>query len=211
MADICLRALQSNIFALSVAGSTNKFNVHLGELEKKCKVVYAAATRDFKESLDGCYVFQETSEETLERFIEWLYTGQYSFDVQLQKEEVFSTPRKGSSAVPPRVENTLLQHGHLYVLASIYLVDELKILITTNIATALRSLYPTSSLVLTRVIELLNFAFYHIEGEDPLLELLGKYSARCIIPLRGQPTFIKLLPKAGPTIIKYVCPNSNSF
>lgn len=46
----------------------------------KCKALKSAFTQDFSERTSGQYTFKETTHDTVARFIEWTYRGDYSED-----------------------------------------------------------------------------------------------------------------------------------
>lgn len=115
------------------------FRIHRKLLESKCKTVTLAFTRGFEEEQRGLYIFKDTSERTLARFIEWSYTGDYPSAISAIEPAETST--KEIEKVEPIIEeknamtatetdftfenHQLLAHIHLYIFASIYLIPDL--------------------------------------------------------------------------------------
>ena len=68
---------------LQSSHSTRKFRVHKALLALKAKDLYVAFDRDFKEKKESRMSLQETTDDTVARFLEWAYTGDYSTDMYL--------------------------------------------------------------------------------------------------------------------------------
>ncbi|KAL4905561.1 hypothetical protein BDW74DRAFT_177930 [Aspergillus multicolor] len=69
--------LDSEIVSLKATESGRPFQIHRSLLASKSRAIASAFDRGFEESKKKVYTFQDTSEGTLARFIEWAYTGDY--------------------------------------------------------------------------------------------------------------------------------------
>ncbi|RDW68883.1 BTB/POZ domain-containing protein [Aspergillus mulundensis] len=69
--------LDSETVSLKATESGRPFQIHRSLLASKSKTIASAFDRGFEESKKKVYTFQDTSEGTLARFIEWAYTGDY--------------------------------------------------------------------------------------------------------------------------------------
>lgn len=103
--------IQSSFFALRCAGSEKTFNVHEELLRSEGGVIASAIDGGFQEGINSCYTFQETTEGTLARFIEWLYRGQYSD---------FITSSSPPTNVTERDTYALIANTQVYIFADTY-------------------------------------------------------------------------------------------
>ncbi|KAL4804682.1 hypothetical protein BDV18DRAFT_26775 [Aspergillus unguis] len=74
--------LDSPMVSLKATESGRPFHIHQALLASKSKTIAAAFERGFDEKQKGVYTFQDTSEATLSRFIQWAYTGDYPLIVK---------------------------------------------------------------------------------------------------------------------------------
>jgi hypothetical protein len=63
--------------SLSTENSTRTFRIHKALLISKSKAIFSAFIHRFQEKENGVYIFKETTEGTVTRFIEWAYRGDY--------------------------------------------------------------------------------------------------------------------------------------
>ena len=102
-------------------------------------------TRKFAEEQKGHYIFKDTSEGTLARFIEWAYTGDYPAVISAlgpvktstkETESVIKEKNTVTTAKPDlTLENhPLLAHVHLYIFCSIYSIPDLQHLTFSKMA-----------------------------------------------------------------------------
>ena len=212
-----LSVLQSDTFALAPSGSSYQLNVHKALLEQKCKTIYVACTK-FKEKETGVYRFEDVSEGTLVRFIQWAYTADYQEELEFasRKEHLVET-KNDQSFTPVALEtdenHILLLHGRLYVFGDVYLVKDLKILAFKRMKAKLEKMNkPSDVKELTLVVDLFDFIFSNVHADDPLLDFLGKYAAYNIVNLKQQQYFNDVVGKMGPAICKYLQPcNDDPF
>lgn len=73
-------------------------------------IIVSAISGGFQEGKERCYTFQETTEDTLVRFIEWLYRSNYSDAIPL-----FLVSNDMN-----QVKNSLLANIKLYIFADTY-------------------------------------------------------------------------------------------
>ncbi|KAL4863005.1 hypothetical protein BDV12DRAFT_202537 [Aspergillus spectabilis] len=148
--------LDSETVALQATKSGRRFHIHRDLLAHKSKAIASALGRGFKEAHDGVYTFQDTSEGTLARFIEWAYTGSYPAIIKSTrvnphepiKPEIINGARnevppesklnRANGTILPIVDLTsenhpLLAHIRLYIFCSIYLIPNLQELIFPKI------------------------------------------------------------------------------
>ncbi|KAH1913297.1 hypothetical protein KXV48_000694, partial [Aspergillus fumigatus] len=69
--------LDSELVSLQAGHSGRLLKIHRKLLGLKCKPVIAALDGTFDEGRQGIYIFDETTEGTVARFIEWAYRGDY--------------------------------------------------------------------------------------------------------------------------------------
>ena len=215
--------METETIALSPAGSTRRFNVHRGVLEKQCKTLYRAC-KSFKEGEDGIYNFQDVSEGTLIRFIQWAYKSTYEEEVDVsngpkQSDDTRSGDGKpktsdgGEESIDIDGNHPLLSHGRLYVFADKYLIRSLKRLALQKINSKLRTWGQVNDLPhMTSVIELLDLMSSNLTSDDKMLDFLGKYSAYNLMNLRQQQYFNEVAGSLSAQILRYVIPwNGDPF
>ena len=203
--------MDSETVVLSPADSSRKFNVHKGLLQHRCNVLYVACTGAFKERLEG-YKFDAVTEETLIRFMQWLYTGDYSAESLTRRDPRELDDKIGLAALwldPLETDknHSVLVHARVAVFADTYLVDDLKGLATGKIKTDLELIgRPRRASRALLVIKLLDLASSNLHPQDPLLDFLGRYSAWCIKDLRAQPLFQDVVPKMALALVTHLRP-----
>ena len=186
--------------------------------------MYAAATKDFKESQEGCYTFEDVHEDTLTRFIEWIYTGKYSSDVSKNQDPGCSGDAASGNEITHSIDNHLVCHARLYIFAMTYLIDGLKTIALENVKATLRSFKKTkfqSSLLpygdyldvrdVKKLVEVLDLTCTELDDKDSLVQVLGKFAAQNIVQLRIYSHFGQLFPVAGAVIMKYVSPYTGNI
>jgi hypothetical protein len=182
------------------------FKIHRKLLGLKSKPVIAALDRGFDEGQRGIYKFEETTEGTLARFIEWAYRGDYPTVISeigtVQKSlphgieaDVKDPPTVTTSATDLTSENhPLLVHVRLYIFSGTYLIPELQDLAFNKVTACFKDLKKPESLdTQLAVIDALQLSFLRLHEPDALLDWLSQYSAYCIDKLRLQSSFHDLL------------------
>lgn len=105
----------------------------------------SAFTRGFVEEQNRLYIFKDTSEGTLARFIEWAYTGDYPVVVSAAEPGETSTKETEPVVKEKNTVTTagtdltfeshpLLAHVHLYIFCSIYSIPDLQHLTFSKMA-----------------------------------------------------------------------------
>ncbi|KAL2785494.1 hypothetical protein BJX66DRAFT_343005, partial [Aspergillus keveii] len=126
--------LHSPTVSLQATEAGRPFHIHRDLLASKSKSISAAFERGFQEELKGVYTFQDTSEGTLARFIEWAYTGDYPAtivpaqrtDEPAKKEESNETDKvltaigAQPTATPMPSNHPLPAHMRMYIFGAIY-------------------------------------------------------------------------------------------
>jgi hypothetical protein len=168
--------------------------------------VIAALGGSFDEGQQGIYRFDETTEGTLARFIEWAYRGDYptviSESEAVQKSlphgieaDVKDKPTIATPATDFTSENhPLLVHIRLYIFSGTYLIPELQGLAFEKVTACFIDLEKPNSLdTQLAVIDALRLSFLRLHEHEALLDWLSQYSAYCIDKLRLQGSFHDLL------------------
>ncbi|KAL9111337.1 MAG: hypothetical protein Q9227_004214 [Pyrenula ochraceoflavens] len=113
-------------FHLSVQNSQHKYIIHRGLLEIISPTI--ASSKSFKEGKDDHYVFEDTTDSTVIRFIHWAYTHEYTCANTAEQHSISNntiTAAKQAQDQPPE-DCRLLSHAQVYVFADTYLIQPLK-------------------------------------------------------------------------------------
>ena len=193
--------LCSDTICLQTASSSRKFRIHEDLLASKCKAIHAAFTGDFKEKKDGAYTIQDTTDETVARFVEWAYKNDYSVEVRFS----------GASSLSEKMDEegrncSLLVHAQIYVFAHVYGIESLQSLAYNKLTANIIALHPNTLDYLTAIIRTLNTTFSSLHQDDKLLDWLGHYAAWLIEHLKSHPEFHAVLPKLAYSIIRHMPP-----
>ncbi|KAJ5161351.1 hypothetical protein N7492_006743 [Penicillium capsulatum] len=193
--------LGSDTVELRTTSGSGSWKIHRKLLESKCKALESAFSNDFSESTSGQYTFNETTHDTVARFIEWCYKGEYT-DVELTPMEVPQPEQKKSKSVesePTSGENktlqahTLLCHLRVYIFSDTYLVPELNNLAFGKFTAVLRDMGKPNNLdEQLAVIDCLSLAFSKLPQHDTLPGWMAQYAAWCLSNLRLQQNFHEL-------------------
>jgi hypothetical protein len=176
------------------------FHIHRDLLASKSKSISAAFERGFQEELKGVYTFQDTSEGTLARFIEWAYTGDYPAIIvpaqptgaPAKKEEESNESQPTATSMPGN--HQLPAHMRIYIFGAIYLIPNLRSLAFERVTACFTELEKPEDLdTQLAVIAALRLAFRKLLSDDPLLDWLAQYAAYSIEKLRVQRDFHDLL------------------
>jgi hypothetical protein len=211
MTDAENSILNSNIICLRTPGSTRKFRIHEKLLASKSTAIHAAHANEFKEKADGESTIHDTSDETVVRFIEWAYRGEYPDHVRFIDVAPPSPEESKADVVtsPQDANHSLLSHLHVYIFADKYCVSALQMAAYDKLTANLVKLHKPDTLdYQLAVIELLDTAFKNLHRDDRLLDYLGRYAAWSIDELRKQSSFYGVLPRAAPSIIQHVSPGN---
>lgn len=173
-----------------------------------------AFKRGFEEEQKGVYIFEDTSDGTLARFIEWAYTGDYPTVISAI-EPVETSTKETEDTEPVVKENDtvpvaetdftfenhpLLAHIHLYIFCRIYLIPDLQDLAFSKMTACFTDLGKPNDLdTQFAVISALRVSFRKLPAHDPLLDWMAQYAAYSIDKLRTQGSFHDLL-KCSPIL-----------
>ncbi|KAL4861347.1 hypothetical protein BDV12DRAFT_208125 [Aspergillus spectabilis] len=211
--------LESDTVCLQATGSGRLFRIHRKLLASKSKPIASAFERPFAEASSNTYVFQETLERTLGKFIEWAYTGDYPsppqgvFEPQLANwaltfEQWQNANRKKASETKADPEgrhaptinednDPLLLNIRVYIFATVYLIPDLQTLSMKRATSLIESrdwLYQqTNTGILSSLYDCLRLAFESLQDDDKLRKWLTGYAAYALSFLGKQPGFQQLL------------------
>lgn len=196
--------LGSDTVELCTTSSSGSWKIHRELLESKCKALKSAFSHDFSERISGQYIFKETTHDTVARFIEWSYKGDYT-ESELTPMEMAEPGQGKSESVgpePPSDEqevlqaHTLLCHIRVYIFSDTYMVPELKDLAFDKFTAAVMDMEKPKTLnEQLAVIDCLSLAFSKLPLHDTLPGWLAQYAAWCLGNLRLQPKFHGLLQR----------------
>jgi hypothetical protein len=206
--------LDSETVSLQADQTGRSFQIHRRLLASKAKTIISAFERGFDEGEKGVYKFQDTSDGTLARFIEWAYTDNYPdvitathpVDRKSGKEDTATTNAEegdtlsaaGTIFTPDN--HPLLAHIRLYIFCSIYLIPDLQKLAFEKVTARFADLKEPDSLDRQlAVIAALRVSFRKLSTQDPLLDWQAQYAAYCVGKLRLQRGFYELL-RESPTL-----------
>lgn len=218
------RFLGSEFVELRTSSTAESWKIHKKLLEAKCKAVGSAFSHQTKENASGKFTFEETTHDTIARFIEWAYRGDYTAvsslsaeKAQLKKKpQVSNTQAAGVNDITTRNEltNTLLYHLKVYVFSDTYLVAELKELAFQKFTTAVKQLgQPKNIDEQLAIINCLSLAFTTLPPPDLLLAWLAQFAAWSLDILRLESKFLELLqdfPSLGCRMMDYLRPADNA-
>lgn len=166
----------------------------------------------FKEDQENRYIFQDTKPETLLSFVEWAYKDDYSVKGHEIKGNMEGDNENDEITDD---ENALLHHAEIYIFAETYGVASLKDLAFDNIffhckyewSGQYQQPLPNNfwSKQLNRLLPVfaLCYADKLPEG-DELLIWLGKLASSRFRKFRGDPTFLTILPRMLPYVVKHL-------
>lgn len=206
---IVSRFVGSDVVSLQTKDSTHSYKIHRALLESKSDPLKAAFGKQFQEGQQNCYTFEETSEGTLVRFIEWAYRGDY-----LNEADDFLDPEIPVLEPHDIIKYHPLVQLQLYIFSQTYLIPELEQLAFLKLCVWLTSIGRTrETKVNTAVISVLRLAFQEtiICEEDKLLEWLAAYAAYYLDRFRKEFTsegLFKVVPKLARLMITYLKPAS---
>lgn len=171
--------------------SERSFKIHRKLLASVCTTVTSALDK-FQEGQNGSYTFEDTSEGTLARFIEWVYTRGYADVIEStepaeQKTKKLEDESKGEQKIMTTaqlalttVNHPLLVHINLYIFSSIYMIPDFCDFVFDKITTCLEELDKPDTLdTQLAVISALRLAFSKLPPHDRLFELDG--SVCCVL------------------------------
>ncbi|KAG2001409.1 hypothetical protein GB937_010198 [Aspergillus fischeri] len=173
------------------------------------------------------YKFQDTSEGTLARFIEWSYTGDYPDVITAThplgrksgKEEIATiNVEEGHTLTAAGTSFTsdnhpLLAHICLYIFCSIYHISKLQKLAFEKVTARFSDLEALDSLdTQLAVVAALRLSFRKLSTQDPLLDWMAQYAAYYVGKLQWQTGFHELLresPTLSTRIVLFLNPASS--
>ncbi|KAL9111340.1 MAG: hypothetical protein Q9227_004217 [Pyrenula ochraceoflavens] len=182
---------------LDPRGSENKYNIHKGLLENLAPTI--ASSKGFKEGSENHYIFEDTAEATVSKFILWAYSNKY--------------PRLESS---DSGDNPFIADAQLYIFAEIYLIEALKHSAMKHLTKSIELLAkggnmknnPARPNKLSApekawLIELLKLCFEgSLRDDDRLLYWLGRLTAWLVDEFRAEPAFLAILPAMSPFMLR---------
>lgn len=205
--------ISSGVFTLHVGPSRRRFDIH--------KALLGAASPEFKkhvyndmiEGKSGNMTLLDEREDTITRFIQWAYTGDYPSPgasatvVPISPEPgelavLFQEPGDSSS---PSSEHEpeedgdplLMAHARLYVFAERFNIQQLKQQTFDKLTTGIVAVgVPIERESKVTMIYLISYAFGNLPKcvvKDRLLEYLGLYASWTLESLRMEPEFFELL------------------
>ncbi|GMF81807.1 unnamed protein product [Aspergillus oryzae] len=202
-----MSTIHSDPVSLQVGQTGHSFKIHRRLLYSKSKPLIAALDSDLKEGQSGVYKFEEVTEGTIARFIEWAYRGDYP--TTISGTNIGQTPTlpegtetdidKKAANTTPETDFTsenhpLLVHIRLYIFSETYLIPDLQQLAYEKVTACLTDLdIPNSLDTQLAVIDALRLSFYRLPQHDNLLDWLAQYAAYCLDKLRVQGPFHDLL------------------
>ncbi|CDM38414.1 BTB/POZ fold [Penicillium roqueforti FM164] len=195
--------LGSDTVSLCTTSSSESWKIHRKLLVSKCKALESAFSHDFPERSSGQYIFNQTTHDTVARFIEWAYRDDYTeLDLTPMEVNQRSRPRSEPSGPAKPSEDdhlqahTLLCHLRVYIFSDTYLVDDLKNVAFEKFTTVVKDVgNPQNLNEQLAIIDCLLLAFSTLPPHDKLLEWLARYAAWCLSSLRLQVKFHELLQK----------------
>ncbi|KAI1905943.1 hypothetical protein LOZ12_006398 [Ophidiomyces ophidiicola] len=206
--------LDSSIINLRCSDSSRIFKVHEALLQSKGGAIYAAFSGTYKEGTERTYIFKETAEGILLRYIEWAYRDDYPHVLNPDKSTASkdtNLPCGGDEEWKIDANNPLLCHVKMYIFADTYLIAELKSLSFEKITKYLKeegTLIKIDSQL--AVIRMLDFASSNLLPDDDLLHWLGIYATWCLERLREQPAFHDIAGKLVMYIVRYARQSSTA-
>lgn len=203
------RFLTSETVSLGTEGSTRTFRIHKALLLSKSKAIFSAFERHFQEKENGVYIFKETTEGTVTRFIEWAYRGDYPDAVYkagliTNNEDSAEEDAKADTVISDTKDNLttddehpLLSHMQLYVFCEIYGITQLKELVFSKLTSRLTEIEKPKTLdAQLAIIAVLRICFTNVHPDNDLADWLAQYAAYCVDTLRLQMDFHDLLRQA---------------
>lgn len=165
------------------------------------------------EGQSGNMTLSEEREDTITRFIQWAYTGDYpdpggspsdTIDAPEpgELEVLFAEPQeaesKGGDKDPEEDEDPLLMaHARLYVFADRFNIQRLKKQTLGKLTARIVGIgVPNTRETKLAMIYLISYAFGNLPKcklSDPLLDYLGLYASWSLESLRQEPEFFDLL------------------
>lgn len=204
--------ISSGVFTLHVGPSRRRFDIH--------KALLGAASPEFKkhvyndmiEGTSGHMTLSDEREDTITRFIQWAYTGDYPSPgaptavpispepgelAVLFQEKEDSSSRSSEHEPEEDGDPLLMAHARLYVFAERFNIQQLKQQTFEKLTTGIVAVgVPMERESKVTMIYLISYAFGNLPKcliKDRLLEYLGLYASWTLESLRMEPEFFELL------------------
>lgn len=214
---LLLRFLTSETVSLGTEKSTRTFRIHKALLISKSKAIFSAFERRFPERENGVYKFEDTTEGTITRFIEWAYRGDYPDAVYnaglITKDAKADTMISNIKDDSTGDDHPLLSHMQLYIFCEIYDITQLKELVFSKLTSRLTKIKKPKTLdAQLAIIAVLRICFTNVRPDNKLADWLAQYAAYCVDTLRVQMDFHDLLrqaPALGSRMMNYLHSASN--
>lgn len=151
------------------------------------------------EGISGVMTLSDEREDTVARFVQWAYTGNYP-DPEVPLTPTNSDPEVDDS--PSQGDDTdmnpiLMAHARLYVFADRFNVQKLKKHTFDKLTVHIMGYgVPATRENKLAIIHLTRYTFGNLpecKTSDPLLVYLGLYASWCLSSLRTEPEFFELL------------------
>lgn len=185
------------MITLATEHSKRTFKIHKALLESKSRGLFSRL-ENFKEGAENIYRFHDTTENTIVRFIEWAYRGDYP-------ETVRNVSSASASALqPPSADEgttaddgPLSCHIQMYIFGHVYGISRLESMAFDRITNRLKNIgKPTDEKTKQEVISVMDMGFSKILRNDRLLNWLGHYVSFCLNEFKESNAFQKLLEEA---------------
>lgn len=166
----------------------------------KSEALKALTEGGWKESGEKEIVWKEWDENTVDRFLQWTYTGDYKFRLP-----TLGTTLEENGSVCFDYQPALLASAKVYAMANYFLLPELKNL-------AIQRLQETLGLVgwpapESTMVALIEYVYAHTDGqigeEEPLRKLVTTFAASNYANLQG-PQFRTLMSDGGDFVVDLV-------
>ncbi|EED16504.1 conserved hypothetical protein [Talaromyces stipitatus ATCC 10500] len=187
--------LSSDIVELGTKNSERTFKIHKALLEAKSNEPYGRLEY-IKEGKENIYQFHDTSDNTLLRFIEWAYRGDYPEKMDEPSLASANVTKVSSSDDGDTTtgKDPLSCHMEMYIFAHVYGVPGLGAKAYERLTDRLKTIdKPQDGKVKLQVISMIGLGFRNLYEHDKLLGWLGNYASFCLSELRTVPEFQKLL------------------
>ncbi|OGM47073.1 hypothetical protein ABOM_003661 [Aspergillus bombycis] len=131
--------LESDVVSLQAFNSTHVFKVHKALLDAKCEVIASAFNSNFTEGRSRVYTFSDSSEDTLARFLEWAYRGDYAEPVVKHLDKTTDQAKKAhASDQLESLDHPLVAHMALLIFSEKYIVPKLRDFVFAKIKVAIQ-------------------------------------------------------------------------
>lgn len=133
------RFLSSDVITLATENSTRTFKIHKALLDSKSEGIFGRL-KNVKSGGENIYLFHYASENTLVRFVEWAYRGDYPETIgnvgQTSHDLLSPSANEGITAW----DGPLNCHMQMYVFAHVYGITPLESMAFDRVTTCLKEI-----------------------------------------------------------------------